>query len=88
MKLWFALKCAVILLCVFAPFIMLAAAWLLLPSEVYLGKSSKDALDWMWLILTGGMMLGIYYFTLWVVFEHMGRSAAHQVSIPRQSQGL
>jgi len=75
--LWFALKCAVVLASVFAPFIVLAGAWLFLPSEVYIGKSSKDALDWMWLILTGGMMLGIYYFTLWVVFEHTGRSVAH-----------
>jgi|NGEPerStandDraft_6_1074524.scaffolds.fasta_scaffold201554_1 cytochrome bd-type quinol oxidase subunit 2 len=76
MKLWFALKSAVVLVSVFAPFIMLAAAWLLLPSEAYIAKSSKDVLDWAWLIFAGGMILGIYYFTLWVVFEHMGRSAA------------
>ena len=74
--LWFALKCGVVLASVFAPFIVLASAWFFLPSEVYIGKNSKDALDWMWLLLLGGMMLGIYYFTLWVVFEHAGRSAA------------
>ena len=74
--LWFALKCAVVLASVFAPFIVLAGAWLFLPNAVYIGKSTKDSLDWMWLLLLGGMMLGIYYFTLWVVFEHSGRSAA------------
>ncbi len=73
--LWFALKCGVVLMSVFAPFIVLAGAWFILPSGVYIGNS-KDALDWMWLIMAGGMILGIYYFTLWVVFEHSGRSAA------------
>jgi len=73
--LWFALKCGVVLASVFAPFIVLAGAWFILPSGVYIGNS-KDALDWMWLIMAGGMILGIYYFTLWVVFEHSGRSAA------------
>jgi hypothetical protein len=73
--LWFSLKCAVVLASVFAPFIVLAGAWFILPRGVYIG-SSKDALDWMWLIMVGAIMLGIYYFTLWVVFEHSGRSAA------------
>ena len=70
--LWFALKCAVVLASVFAPFIVLAGAWLFLPSEVYIGKSSKDALDWMWLLLLGAMMLGIYFLTVYVAFRAFG----------------
>jgi len=34
-----------------------------LPHGVYIGKS-PDALDWMWLILLAGMMLGVYFLTV------------------------
>jgi drug/metabolite transporter (DMT)-like permease len=69
-----ALRWGVVLASVFAPFIVLASALLFLPNAVYIGKG-PDSVDWMWLIVLGGMMLGIYYFTLWVTFEHSRRPA-------------
>jgi len=57
------LKGTILLASVFAPFLVLLGAYLLLPHGVHIGKSS-DALDWMWLILLAGMMLGIYFLTV------------------------
>jgi drug/metabolite transporter (DMT)-like permease len=62
-------KAAVLLASVFAPFLVLLGAYFLLPSGIYIGKS-PDALDWMWLILLAGMMLGVYFLTVAVA---MGR---------------
>ncbi len=42
-----------------------AGAYVLLPHGVYIGKS-PDSLDWMWLILLAGMMLGVYFLTVGV----------------------
>ncbi len=57
------LKGTLLLASVFAPFLVLLGAYLLLPHGVYIGKS-PDALDWMWLILLAGMMLGVYFLTV------------------------
>ncbi len=54
-----ALSWGVVLASVFTPFLVVLDALFLLPSGVYIGKS-PDALDWMWLMLLGAMMLGIY----------------------------
>lgn len=61
-----ALKGMILLASVFAPFLVLAGAYVLLPHGVYIGKS-PDALDWMWLILLAGVMLGVYFLTVGVV---------------------
>lgn len=73
-----ALRYFIVLTCVFAPFIVVLSAKLLLPSGVYIGKG-PDALDWMWLILLGGMMLGIYFLTVYVAFDQFerGRRTPH-----------
>ncbi len=60
------LRGVVLLASVFAPFLVMAGAYFLLPHGVYIGKSS-DALDWMWLILLAGMMLGVYFLIVGVV---------------------
>jgi len=70
-----ALRWGVVLASVFAPFVVVLGALLLLPSGVYIGKGA-DALDWMWLMLLAAMMLGIYYMTVYVAF-HGFRHARH-----------
>ena len=67
------LKGGVVLASVFAPFLVLLGALFLLPSGVNIGRST-DALDWMWLILLAGMILGIYYLTVYVAFHAFDRS--------------
>lgn len=69
----FALRSGVVLTCVFAPFLVVLGALLLLPSGVYIGKSA-DSLDWMWLMLLAAMMLGMYYLTLYVAFHATGNA--------------
>jgi drug/metabolite transporter (DMT)-like permease len=66
-----ALRCGVVVASVFAPFVVLLGALLLLPSGVYIGKSA-DSLDWMWLMLLAAMMLGIYYLTVYVAYHAFG----------------
>ena len=51
----------VVLGCVFAPFLLVLAALLLMPGGMQ-SVSYTDPMDWIWLMLLGGMMLGIYYF--------------------------
>ena len=51
-----------ILAAVFAPFLMTGAAFLILPDPWQTLRSTHGG-DWIWLILLGAMMLGIYYFT-------------------------
>jgi len=62
----------VVLTSVFAPFLVMASALILLPRGVYVGKS-PDTMDWMWLIFLAGMMLGIYFLTLYVAFHTFER---------------
>lgn len=57
------LKGMILLASVFAPFLVMLGAYVLLPHGVYIGKS-PDSLDWMWLILLAGMMLGVYFLTV------------------------
>ena len=64
-----AFKWSVVLASVFAPFLMLLGARLILPSDVYVGKG-QDALDWMWLMMLAAMMLGIYGLTVYVAIDH------------------
>jgi len=66
-----ALRWGVVLTSVFAPFVVMLSALLLLPSGVYIGKGA-DALDWMWLMLLAAMMLGIYFLTVYVAFRAFG----------------
>jgi len=68
-----ALRWGVVLASVFAPFVVVLSALLLLPSGVYIGKGA-DALDWMWLMLLAAMMLGIYYMTVYVAFHGFGHA--------------
>jgi len=66
-----ALRWGVVLTSVFAPFVVMLSALLLLPSGVYIGKGA-DALDWMLLMLLAAMMLGIYFLTVYVAFRAFG----------------
>lgn len=63
-----ALRLSVILASVFAPFLVLLAALLLLPRGIYIGKAA-DSVDWMWLILLAAMIMGIYSLTVYVAFR-------------------
>ena len=63
-----SLNWGVVLASVFTPFLVVLGALFLLPSGVYIG-TSPDALDWMWLMLLGAMMLGIYFLTVYVAFH-------------------
>jgi len=49
------------LVCVFAPFIMIGLAFLIVPSGLQVLRHTSG-LDWIWFILLGAMMLGFYYF--------------------------
>ena len=55
------IKRLTILAAVFAPFFMTGAALLVLPHPWETLRSIQGQ-DWIWLILLGGMMLGMYYF--------------------------
>jgi hypothetical protein len=61
-----ALRRGVVLASVFAPFLVIMGALLLLPSGAYIVKSTS-ALDWMWIMLLAAMMLGLYYSTVYYV---------------------
>lgn len=56
-----ALKWLVVFGCVFAPFLLVVAALLQIPGGLQ-AVSQTDPLDWIWLMLLGAMMLGVYYF--------------------------
>ena len=55
------IKRLTILAAVFAPFLMTGAALLVLPHPWETLRNIHGE-DWIWLILLGGMMLGLYYF--------------------------
>ena len=67
-----ALRWMLVLMSVYAPFLVLLGALFLLPHGIYIGRG-QDALDWLWLILLAGMMVGIYYLTIYVVFDASDR---------------
>ena len=55
------IKRLTVLTAVFAPFFMAGFALLVIPDGIQAVRNSSGV-DWIWLILLGGMMLGIYYF--------------------------
>lgn len=54
-------KALTLLLCVFAPFLMAGYALSIVPGGLQALRNT-DGVDWLWLILLGAMMLGVYYF--------------------------
>ena len=54
------IKRMTLLAAVFAPFLMTGAALLILP-DAWKTLRSTSGMDWIWFILLGFMMLGIYY---------------------------
>ncbi|MGC2463165.1 MAG: EF-hand domain-containing protein [Steroidobacteraceae bacterium] len=81
-----AFKCGVVLASVFAPFLVVLAALLVLPSGVQTLRSA-DALDWMWLMLLGAIMLGVYYF-LMVYLTDQEEIAAEFHQLDRDHDGF
>lgn len=55
------LRWVIVMACVFAPFLIVGAALLQIPGGLDVFNRT-DPVDWIWLILLGGMMLGVYYF--------------------------
>ncbi len=55
------IKRLTLLVAVFAPFFMTGAAFIVLP-DPWGTLRNTSGVDWIWLILLGAMMLGIYYF--------------------------
>ena len=55
------IKRLTLLVAVFAPFFMTGAALIVLP-DPWGTLRNTGGVDWIWLILLGAMMLGIYYF--------------------------
>src|SRR5208283_1776427 len=55
------IKKLTLLVAVFAPFFMTGAALIVLP-DPWGTLRNTSGVDWIWLILLGAMMLGIYYF--------------------------
>ena len=55
------IKRLTVLTAVFAPFFMAGFALLVIPDGIQAVRNSSGV-DWIWLILLGAMMLGIYYF--------------------------
>jgi hypothetical protein len=47
--------------CVFAPFLIVVAALIGVPGGLA-ALNSSEPVEWIWLMLLGAMMLGIYYF--------------------------
>ena len=56
-----AIKWLTTLTAVFAPFLVVGYALLIVPGGLH-ALQNTDGVDWIWLILLGGMMLGFYYF--------------------------
>jgi len=54
-------KACAVVLCVFAPFLMVGYAIVLLPNSLEVVQRF-DGIDWMWLIFLGLMMVALYYF--------------------------
>jgi len=54
-------KALVLLLCVFAPFLMAGYALTIVPDGLQALRNT-DGIDWLWVILLGAMMIGVYYF--------------------------
>lgn len=50
-----------LVLCVFAPFLMVAYAFVRLPNAIQM-LQEFDSIDWMWLLFLGLMMVGLYHF--------------------------
>ncbi|SPJ15709.1 exported hypothetical protein [Burkholderiales bacterium] len=55
------IKRLTVLTAVFAPFFMAGFALLVVP-DPWQTLRNTDGEDWIWLILLGGMMVGVYYF--------------------------
>jgi hypothetical protein len=55
------LRWLTVMACVFAPFLLVLYALLQIPGGVQV-FSRTEPMDWIWLMLLGGMMLGVYYF--------------------------
>ncbi len=64
------LKLSLVVISVFAPFLVALGALLFLPDSAQL-VTSQYALDWMWFMLLVAMMLGLYFATVYVVDEEM-----------------
>lgn len=54
-------KLLILLLCVFAPFLIAGYALSIVPNGMQALRNT-DGIDWLWMILLGGMMIGVYYF--------------------------
>ena len=63
-----ALRRGVVLASVFTPFLVVLNVLLTHRVGVYLEASISDDLSWIWLMLVGAMMLGIYFLTAYVAF--------------------
>lgn len=55
------IKALIVLLCVFAPFLMAGFALTIVPDGTQALRNT-DGIDWLWVILLAAMMIGIYYF--------------------------
>ncbi|HXY22232.1 MAG TPA: EF-hand domain-containing protein [Burkholderiaceae bacterium] len=55
------MKALIVLLCVFAPFLMAGYALTIVPNGMHALRNT-DGIDWLWVILLAAMMIGIYYF--------------------------
>jgi len=56
-----AFRWLVVMACVFSPFLIVLAALLMMPAGLQ-AMSYTDPMDWIWMTLLGGMMIGIYHF--------------------------
>jgi len=81
-----ALRWGIVLACVFAPFLVVLSALLIVPSGLAALKST-DGVDWIWFTLLGAMMLGVYYFlTVYLADEEEITMAFH--SLDRDQDGF
>jgi len=55
------IKALILLVCVFAPFLMAGYALTIVPNGMQALRNT-DGVDWLWIILLGSMMIGVYYF--------------------------
>lgn len=66
-----AIRGLFVVLSVFAPFLLVAYAFAQLPHALQFLRQF-DSIDWMWLMLLGLMMLGIYHFLAVFLLEENG----------------
>jgi hypothetical protein len=62
-------KSALVLASTFAPFLVVFGVLATHPHRAYLERNFTDLLSWIWLMFLAAMMLGLYYWTVYLIIH-------------------